>query len=44
MNKGIMCHVLHHGLDEYWSGGLQKNCGVFIVTLDDNGYRQIGEM
>lgn len=27
MNKGIMCYVLNHGIDEYWSGGLQKNCG-----------------
>ena len=44
MNKGIMCHVLNHGLDEYWSGGLQKNCGILIVRLDDNGYKQIGEL
>lgn len=44
MNKGIMCHVLNHGLDEYWSGGLQKNCGVFIVKLDNSGYEQIGEL
>lgn len=44
MNKGIMCHVLNHGLDEYWSGGLQKNCGILIVRLDDAGYEQIGEL
>lgn len=44
MNKGLMCHILNHGIDEYWSGGLQKNCGIFIVTLDDNGYRLIGEL
>lgn len=44
MNKGIMCHVLNHGLDQYWSGGLQKNCGVLIVRLDDKGYEQIGEL
>ena len=44
MNKGIMCHVLNHGLDQYWSGGLQKNCGVLIVRLDDKGYQQIGEL
>lgn len=44
MNKGIMCHVLNHGIDEYWTGGLQKNCGVLIVRLDENGYKQIGEL
>ena len=44
MNKGIMCYVLKHGIDEYWSGGLQKNCGVIMLNLDDNGYKQIGEM
>lgn len=44
MNKGIMCHVLNHGIDEYWAGGLQKNCGVLIVRLDENGYEQIGEL
>lgn len=44
MNKGLMCHILNHGIDEYWSGGLQKNCGVFIVKLDDDGYRLIGEL
>lgn len=44
MNKGIMCHVLNHGIDEYWAGGLQKNCGFLIVRLDENGYEQIGEL
>lgn len=44
MNKGIMCYVLNHGIDEYWLGGLQKNCGVIVLNLDDNGYKQIGEM
>lgn len=44
MNKGIMCYVLNHGIDEYWSGGLQKNCGVIVLNLDDNGYKQIGEI
>lgn len=43
MNKAIMCHVLNHGVDKYWSGGLQKNCGVLIVRLDD-GYQLIGEL
>ena len=44
MNKGIMCHVLNHPIKEYWSGGLQKNCGIIIVKLDENGYEKIGEI
>lgn len=38
MNKAIMCHVLGHGIDEYWSGGLQKNCNVIIVDYDGKDY------
>ncbi len=43
MNKALMCHIKHHGIDQYWSGGLQTNCNVIIVSLDDNGYQVIDE-
>ena len=43
MNKAIMCHVKQHGIEEYWSGGLQKNCGVIIVRLDETGYTLLDE-
>ncbi len=43
MNKALMCHVKQHGIDQYWSGGLQKNCNVIIVDLDQNGYHVIEE-
>lgn len=43
LNKAVMCHVKQHGIDRYWEGGLQKNCGVIIVHLDSNGYRVIDE-
>lgn len=43
MNKAIMCHVKQHGIDQYWSGGLQKNCNVIIVNLDEEGYHIIDE-
>lgn len=43
MNKAIMCHVKQHGIEEYWSGGLQKNCGVIIVRLDETGYTLLNE-
>ena len=43
MNKAIMCHVKQHGIDQYWSGGLQRNCGVMIVKLDENGYQVLDE-
>ena len=41
MNKAIMCYVLNHGIEQYWSGGLQTNCGIDIINLDDNGYTLI---
>ncbi len=43
MNKALMCHVKQHGIDQYWSGGLQKNCNVIIVNLDENGYHVVDE-
>lgn len=44
MNKGMLCYILNHGIEDYWSGSLQKNCGIIIIELDENGYRQIGEI
>ena len=41
MNKGLMCHILNHGIKDYWSGDLQKNCAFTIVQLDDDGYKLI---
>lgn len=44
MNKGMLCYLLNHGPEDYWSGNLQKNCGIIIVELNKDGYRQIGEI
>lgn len=43
LNKAIMCHVKKHGVDKFWSGGLQKNCNVIIVNYDKKGYTVIDE-
>lgn len=43
MNKAIMCHIKQHGIDMFWSGGLQKNCNVILVNLDATGYQVIDE-
>ena len=43
LNKAIMCYVKQHGVDMFWSGGLQKNCNVIIVNLDQKGYTVIDE-
>lgn len=43
MNKALMCHIKKHGVDKFWSGGLQKNCNVIIVKLDENGYSVLDE-
>lgn len=43
MNKALMCHIKQHGIDKYWSGGLQKNCNVIIVSLDAKAYHVMEE-
>lgn len=43
INKALMCHIKNHGIAQFWSGGLQKNCNVIIVKLEGNGYTVIDE-
>lgn len=43
MNKGIMCYIKQHGIDMFWSGGLQKNCNVIIVDYTEGRFSVIEE-
>ena len=43
LNKALMCHIKQHYISQYWSGGLQTNCNVIIVSLDDAGYHVVDE-
>lgn len=43
LNKALMCHIKQHGIADFWSGGLQKNCNVIIVQYDGNRYDVIDE-
>ena len=43
MNKSIMCYIKNHGIDKFWSGGLQKNCNVIIVSYDNNCFTVLDE-
>lgn len=43
LNKALMCYILNHGIDEYWSGGLQTNCGAIVVRLDHEGYHVLDD-
>lgn len=43
MNKALMCHVKQHGVEDFWSGGLQKNCNVMIVRYDGSNYEVVDE-
>ena len=43
MNKAIMCFIKKHGIDKFWSGGLQKNCNVIIVDYTDGKFTVIDE-
>ncbi|MBQ3666198.1 MAG: histidine phosphatase family protein [Lachnospiraceae bacterium] len=44
LNKAIMRHIRKNDISEYWSGGLQKNCSVSLINLDDDGYHIIEEV
>lgn len=43
MNKSIMCFVKNHGIDKFWSGGLQKNCNVIIVDYKQGEFEVLEE-
>lgn len=43
INKALMCHVKKHGVPEFWSGGLQKNCNVIILRYEDGIYTILDE-
>lgn len=43
MNKALLCHIKNHGISDYWSGGLQRNCGIIIASLDKEGYTVLDE-
>lgn len=42
-NKGLMCHVKNHGVDQYWEGGMQKNCEAVIIRLENGHYQVLEE-
>ena len=43
MNKSIMCYIKGHGIDKFWSGGLQKNCNVIMVDYTDGKFNVLEE-
>lgn len=43
MNKALMSHVKQHGIKDFWSGGLQRNCNVIIIDYTDGNYQIIDE-
>ena len=43
MNKALMCHIKGHGVAQFWSGGLQRNCNVMIIDYTDGKYTVIDE-
>lgn len=43
MNKALMTYVKKHDLSLFWSGGLQKNCNVIILRLEQGKFEIIDE-
>lgn len=38
INKAMMTHVKKHGIVDFWSGGLQRNCAVITMNYHDGVY------
>lgn len=43
INKALMTYVKKHDLSQFWSGGLQKNCNVIILELNNDSFTIIDE-
>lgn len=43
LNKALMMYVKKHKLSEFWSGGLQKNCNVIILKLENGSFSIVDE-
>lgn len=43
MNKALMAHIKKNKPSEFWTGGVQKNCNVIIVRLNQGKYEIIDE-
>lgn len=43
LNKGIMCYLQNHGIENYWGRGLQRNCEASIFAFDGNAWSTIKE-
>ncbi len=43
MNKAIMTYVKKHGIEEFWSGGLQQNCNIIVVDYKEGKYNVLEE-
>lgn len=43
LNKAIMCHIANRDVKDFWTNGLQQNCGIIIVRYEDGKYTIIEE-
>ena len=43
MNKALMSYIKQHDLSQFWSGRLQKNCGVIIVKYERGQFQVLDE-
>ncbi len=41
LNKGIMCYLQNHGVEEYWLNGLQENCQASVFDYDGAVWKTI---
>lgn len=41
LNKALLCHIMQHGIKDFWSGGRLLNCSACIFRLKDGQYEAL---
>jgi len=43
LNKSMMCYLEGHGIEDFWKGGLQKNCEATVFEYDGKSWSMQSE-
>ena len=41
LNKALLCHIMQHGIKDFWSDGRLLNCSACIFRLENGHYEML---